>query len=145
MFKRTQLPAKPVIVLRQQRAFGQRVVHVGIKPGGHGHEVGPEMFQVVERVRERGPPGCARRARRDGIIETVAPAILRAGIRISRMLVHGKKLDAGPVQQNVLRAVAVMHVEIKNRDAPGTGRSGFERGDGDVVQVAKTHGLSRVA
>ena len=34
-----------------------------------------------------------------------------------------------------------MHVEIKDRDALGAGRRGFEHGDGDVVQVAKAHRL----
>ena len=57
------------------------------------------------------------------------------------MLVHGKKFDARPVQQNVLRAVAVVDVEIKHGDALGTGGRRFERGDGDVVEIAEAHGF----
>ena len=33
-----------------------------------------------------------------------------------------------------------MHVEIKNRDAFGAGGDGFERSDGDIVQITKAHG-----
>ena len=57
------------------------------------------------------------------------------------MLVDGKKLHAGLVQQNVLGAIAMMHVEVKNADAFRTGGTGFERGDGDVVEVAEAHGF----
>ena len=32
-----------------------------------------------------------------------------------------------------------MHVEIKNRDAFRACREGFERGDGDIVQIAEAH------
>ena len=78
--------AEPVKVFRQQRAFRQRVVGVGVESSGHGDEVGLEMFQVVQRVDERGAIGGARRGGRDGIIEAVASTIRCAGARITRVL-----------------------------------------------------------
>ena len=63
----------------------------------------------------------ARSGRRDGIIETVFAGIFFAGAGVGRELVDGKKCDAFAVEQNVLRAVAVMHVEIKNGDALESG------------------------
>ena len=126
-------------ILHLEHAAAERVAHVGVEPGGHGDEVGPVIFQIVERPVQHGAIRFARRARRDGIIETVVADIRRAGAGIKRIQVDGKKRDARPVEQDRLRAVAVMHVEIENRDALGAGGRGFERGDGDVVQVAKAH------
>jgi len=84
-----------VEILRQQRAVGQRVARVGIEPGGHGDEVGPEIFQVAERAGERGAPDFARCARRDGIIETVRPNIRRARAGKAGKLVNGKNAQPG--------------------------------------------------
>ena len=59
------------------------------------------------------------------------------------MLMHGKKLDAGPVHQNILRAVAVMNVKIKHGHALGAGGLRFQNGNGHVVKITKAHRLVR--
>jgi hypothetical protein len=61
--------------------------------------------------------------------------------REKRHLVAGDEERARLVPQDVLRAVAVMHVEIDHRDAgqaPPFQR--MQRADGDVAEEAETHG-----
>ena len=53
----------------------------------------------------------------------------------------GEEGDPGLIEQNGFRAIAVMHVEIKNGNALGTGRQSFPCGNGNVVQITKTHRL----
>ena len=54
---------------------------------------------------------------------------------------HGKKRSAFAIEQNIFRAIAMMHVKIKNGGALGAGRQGFKNGDGDIVQITKAHRL----
>ena len=98
--QRAQRLAEPVKILRQQRAVGQRVAHVGVESGGHGDEVGLEIFQIVERAGERGAIGFARRARRDGIIETIVAGDLPRRCRDSTDTGGRKKTRrrAGPAK-----------------------------------------------
>ena len=53
----------------------------------------------------------------------------------------GRTVDNGRVvPEDVLRAVAMMHVEIDDRDPFGAvGRLGVARGDGRVVEEAEAH------
>ena len=55
------------------------------------------------------------------------------------MLVNGEKLDAVLSRQDVLRAIAVMHVEVKHGSLARAARLGLERGDGDRAEVAEPH------
>ena len=55
------------------------------------------------------------------------------------MLVDGKERHAVALGQDVLGAVAVMHVEVEHGDFFRAGRLGLERGDGDRAEVAKSH------
>ena len=51
----------------------------------------------------------------------------------------GKEGATGFVKKNLLRAVAVVNVEIKNGHALESGRARLQRGDGDGVEIAKAH------
>ena len=123
----------------EQCAFGQRVMCVGIESGGDSDEFGAIAAQIVQRLIEFGAirfPTCIWP---DGIIKTISANAYFASAGITGMLVDGKKFHAVLVQQNILGAVAVMHIKIKYRDAFCAGRSCFECGDGNVVQVAEAH------
>jgi hypothetical protein len=133
--------AEPVKILGQQGAFGERVAGVGIEAGGDGDEIGLKTFQIVEGALQGGAVEFARGGGGDGIVETIFSAMGRAGVRVGGELMHGKEGDAGMIQEDVFGAVAVMYIEIKYGDAMGTGGGGLQRGDGDVIEVAKAHGI----
>ena len=51
-----------------------------------------------------------------------------------------KNIAPGTILEDVFRPVAVVHVEVEDRNTFRAGGEGFEHGDGDVVQVTKAHG-----
>ena len=114
--------AQPVVILRFQRFVRQRIVRVSVESRRNGDEVGLEILYALERARQHPAVIGARRAGRDGEVKSVAAHVRRAGARIARCLVDGKKRGAGLVSQNVLRAVAVVDIEIENGDPPRAGR-----------------------
>ena len=81
----------------------------------------------------------ARPMRRHGEVETIVAHVFRAGAGIARVLMHGKKRRAFVIQQNVLGAVAVVHVKIKHRHPPRARRLRRQHGGGEVVQIPKPH------
>ena len=52
---------------------------------------------------------------------------------------YGKKDRAGPIHQDRLGAVAVVHVKVEHRNFLGAGRERLERGDRNRVQITKAH------
>lgn len=54
---------------------------------------------------------------------------------------NGKECRAFVIQQNILGAVAVVHVKIENSDAFDAGGECLQCGDRDIVQITKTHDL----
>ncbi len=65
-----------------------------------------------------------------------------AGAGVSGVKIEwNRKCRAWLIQQDVLGAVAVMHVKIKNYRPFCARRDRFQRRNGDVVQVAKAHGM----
>ena len=136
-----QLAAEPVEILRFERTLRQRVAGVGVEASRDADKIRLEFFQIMERVLQDFAVIPAWGVWRDGIVETIVTHMPRAGAGIARKFVNRVKRHARVVQQNILRAVAVMHVEIKHRDAFGAGRLGGERGDGGVAQIAEAHHL----
>ncbi len=124
---------KPLEIIRFQYATLQWVAGIRVEPGGHRNEIGPEPFQIVQRANQCGTIGFAWCGRHDRIFEAIVAYIRAAGTGLKGMSVDRKKSDAGPVQQDVFRTVAVVHVEIINGNAFGANRHGFQRGDRDII------------
>ena len=129
-------------ILDFEGTAAERVAVVGVEAGGDGDEVGPVTAKVIEGAAEGGAVHFAGGERGDRVVEAVAADIFGTGAGIGGVLVDGKEFETGLVDEDVLGAVAVMDVEVKDGDAFGAGGGGGEGGDGDVVQVAKTHGGS---
>src|SRR5579863_10267916 len=75
---------------------------------------------------------------RDWIVKAVLPHVSRAGAWIARKLMDGEKKGARLIQQDRFRAVAVMHIEVKDSDSLPT-RQSFQAGNRNVVEVTKPH------
>ena len=104
--------AKPEKIFRLQCAGADWVPHISVKAGGHGDELRLEILQIIQRACEDGTIGFARGARRHRIIETIFADIRGARAGIKRMQMNGVERDAGPVEQNGFRAVAMMQKPI---------------------------------
>ena len=63
-----------------------------------------------------------------------------AGARVGGVLVDGDKLGAFDLVQNILGAVAMVHVKIEHGHFFDAVSAGGEGGDGDAVEEAKAHG-----
>ena len=127
------------------------IVDAGIKAGGDENEVWFEGVDGGEQtVSERGAEGAHAGAGGEGEIQrgpeafAAASFIGVAGEGIERTLVCAAKQHAAVLIEDVLGAIAVMHVPIDDGD--------FLRpvlllamtcGDGDVVEQAETHALGR--
>ena len=68
-----------------------------------------------------------------------ADLVGRAGARIERELVGRDVEDARVVVEHPLRAVAVVDVDVDDRDAREPARERVRRGDRDVVEEAEAH------
>src|SRR3974390_2261339 len=102
-------------------------MHIRIKAGGHGDKLRLETLQIIQRPGEGGTIGFTRCARRNGIIEAILADILGAGSGIEGIEMEGKERDSGPVEQNGFRAVAVMYIEVENRDTLRAGGGSLKR------------------
>jgi hypothetical protein len=114
---------------------------VGVEPGGDEHDLRTEPL-------DRG---------RDGVVEGAEVLLVaRAGAhrdvqrrlglvarpsraRIERPLVQGHVEDGVVREEDVLRPVAVVDVEVDDRDAADAVRLERARGDRDVVEDAEAH------
>ncbi len=139
----------PPEIRRFQPHAAQRVVFMGIEPGGEDEQFGLISLQrrddlfLVSRMEGVAPGACGQ-----GDVENHAPriAVLRrvAGAGIERRLVGRcvKHVRAAMLVNHVRRAVAVMHVEIHDGDArKPVRRNGMPRRDIRVGQKAESHRL----
>src|SRR5262245_34474443 len=93
-----------------------------IEPGRNEDQVRMEAHQIGEYARfKRRTERVAAVARPERRIEDITDARLgqRASARIKRHLVRGGEEQILVLPENVLRAVAVVHVEVDNGDALG--------------------------
>lgn len=116
-----QLTRDPGVVLGAQIQRRQRIAVMRIEAGGDDQQLGAEFFQprqdqALERGTEFGPAVLGReRCIDDGVV--IAALALGAGARKQRHLVR-RAVHHGRVRpEDVLRAVAVMHVEIDDGGA----------------------------
>src|SRR5256885_1992006 len=108
------LGRRPGEIRLDQAQVGQWIVLVGVEPGRDQHDVGPEAAQGRQDARLEGLlEPVAGIAGPQGRIPDVADARLRerAGAGIERHLMRGAEVEVLVAPEDVLRAVAVVHVE----------------------------------
>src|SRR3954451_14503986 len=141
-----QLLRRPGKVRLGELKISQRIAPVGVKSGRDEDEVRPERLNArqdgnVERLTE-DVTTIARPQRRVHDRIVLAPFGSRPSARIERHLVSRAKEHARVAPEDLLRAVAVVHIPVDNGDAlravrllsvPGCNRS--------VVEEAKAHGF----
>ena len=120
--------------------FGDRVVHVGVESGGDEDEFGSEGEDFGPRATEGGEVFFAGCVGRDAVVAAVAGGDF-AGMGIGGILVGGDEEKIFLVVEDVFGAVAVVGVEIPDGDPADAALAGGEGGDGDLVEVAKSHRL----
>lgn len=150
-----------IVALQGHRSDG--IARVGIEAGGDENQVGAKRDDGVERGAEGGQVLLARRARGDGPVANLRTEVARAGAGIAGVLVDGGEEEgrAGgqgggggrdEVVENGLGAVAVVGIKVPDGDAArGCGgqsggrkiAGGMNGREGDLVQIAKAHGLRR--
>src|SRR5208282_1316106 len=97
------------------------------------------FFEDIKSRRKTFAVMHSRRRWRHRVIKTVAAAISAPGSWISRILMDGNEKATRLVQQNILRAVAMMNIEIEDCDAFASGITGRQSGDGDGIEITKAH------
>src|SRR6516164_2125604 len=105
-----------MVIFRLQRLLSQRVAGIGVKACRYSNHVWLEILEVVQRAVEHVPVIAAGGLRRDGIIEAVVSNITPASSRITGELMNGNERGIGFVQQDGLSSVAMVNVEIIDRD-----------------------------
>ena len=112
----------PAEILRLQFQAGQRIGAVRVEAGGdHACSSGRNRSIAGSTISSIGVAELVRRRRTAGSgalqILPTPRSVARAGAGIERHLVGRGVEDLRVVLEDVLRAVAVMHVEIDDRDA----------------------------
>ena len=121
---------------------------MGVESGGDQDQIRPEIpqprqYPVGERLLEcvSGRAGEQRRVD-DRVMFASLAASARA--RIERRLMGRAEQHRLVRPENLLRAIAVMHVEIDDGDSlDAVGRLGVTGGDGDIIDEAEAHGIAR--
>src|SRR6185437_16248456 len=136
-------PGGPAEVLLRKGEIRQRVAQMGVESRRDEKEIGTELFQRRKRARfERHTQFAPARARRQWKIDDVAvrAALLAASrSRIKGHLMRGYIKRIRIVPENVLRAIAVVHVEIDDGDAMESSCPRVIGAHGDVIEQAKAH------
>src|SRR5512143_2056766 len=139
-------PHDAVDALVRDAYVGMRVVHVDVVSGGDEDDVRPEpvddsrqdvlvdykVVLVSRTLQNRHVVGKAL---------APAPATLHVPARLGivRILMSAKVEDRVVLFEDMLRAIAVMGVEIDDEHAPVTDRLREAGADGDVVEDAEPH------
>ena len=118
---------------------------VGIEAGRDDEQLGGEFTQRRQQlVRHGRAEGGRSRAAREGHVDDVArhPRLLaRARTRVEVRLVAGAVEQVRVVPEAVLRAIAVVHVEVHHGHAlQAMPFTRMQRGDGGLVEDTETHG-----
>src|ERR1700682_1837165 len=134
------------VALGRDLEAAQRVIFVGVEAGRHQQQLWTErrecradlLFPGAEKNRISAAT-CERN------IEDVAmrPALAgTSGPRIERVLMGRRVEDLGIILETVLRAVAMVNVEVEYPDAATALGAGRNEADRDIVDEAEAHGLS---
>lgn len=119
--------------------FRDRVAGVGIEARGHEEKIWLEGKKLVKRAPRLRNVVRPWGSWWDGKIMNVGKRP-GPGAGIPGKLVNRSKSDPRIGRDNLFGAVAVMRIEIPNGDPSGATRQRIERGHGDVVEIAKSHG-----
>src|SRR5215211_1583844 len=129
-----------------QRHAPEQVVHVGVETGGDQDPLGSELPQHGQE-----DPGESRRiqvfprARRQRHVRREAQPLSfsnfagLAGPRVEGTLMRREVEHPTVAVEDVLGAVAVVHVPVQDGDLLEPSREGVPGGDGRVVREAETH------
>src|SRR3989442_13343941 len=123
----------------------QRVVLVRIEAGRHQQEVGMECGECRTDLLFPGAekPRIAAAARERYVEDIAMRSALSgsAGPRIKRVLMGRRVEDLGIIFETVLRAVAVVDIEVEHAQAANAPGACRQEAYGDVVDQAEAHGL----
>ena len=142
-----QLPRGPGEILLLQAQRGQRIVLMGIEAGRNDHQVRAELGQGRQHMLGKGMAErlAIGQRRQRYVQDIVEPALVgRPGAGIERRLMGRGVEHVMVVPEDILRAIAVMHVEIDHDDAlqPVHG-AGVIGPDSRAVEQAEPHGAHR--
>ena len=117
------------------------VFDVRIEPGGEGNQLGPELLQRRQPFLDHGfPELLGARSCRERHVVHVARRAVGAAVRIERVLEDRGHQHLLIALEDVLRAVAVVHVEVDDRDALEAVRvERVARGNRYVIEDAESH------
>ena len=129
----------------RQRERRQRVVHAGVDARDDQHEVGLEGLEcrdhdAVDRVQVAAVAGARGQRHVDvrALGAGAAASLRAAGVgREHPVLVHGDREHRGVVVEDRLGPVAVVGVDVDDRDPLHARSLGGGRRDGDVVEDAE--------
>ena len=131
------------VVLVDEAQHRHVVLDMRVEAGREEHHLGTELVAApaprCRRPTSRKP--CEPVPAGSGTLTMLRAGDLGAAVGIERVLERAHHQHALVVLEDVLGAVAVVHVEVDDRDALEAVR--FERvrrGDGDVVEEAEAHG-----
>ena len=148
-------------VLQHVRQFGEiaiseaelaeRVSQARVEPCRDHDELGSERSgrgqqPVAERAQDLFAAGVRRERAIDGRVGPRARAgfVAHASAGIPRRLVRAKEQDGRVLVEDILRAVAVMHVPVHDQDAlQAVALDRVARPDRDIVEDAESHALYR--
>src|SRR5258708_4134796 len=134
-------PAKIAFVQAQLR---QRVVAVGVEAGGYDDKLRLKSRErrqnhELEGAAEFLAAGSGRKRHVDNVVGNTG-FIRPAGARIERRLMSRAVKQVRIAGEHVLRAIAVMDVEIHHRDTlQSVNGPCMQRADSNIVEQAKTH------
>jgi hypothetical protein len=144
---RLDLLRHPVVVGLDQAELAEVVVAMGVEAGRDEDHLRAERLEARHPVRldqlaHRRPA----RVRRDRQVDHVGALRHAAAVRVERVLEDADHQHALVVRDDVLGAVAVVDVEVDDRDALEPAHvERMARGDRDVVEEAEAHRRRRVA
>jgi len=124
---------QPMIILRFERFLGQWVPRISVETGGNPDQFRFKILKMLERAGENLTVFSSRSLRGYRKIETVVSNVSAACAGITGILMNRKERHARMVHEDVLGAIAVVHVKIKNGDALNAGRERFDRPRLDCV------------
>lgn len=114
---------------------------MSVETCGHQDQVGLVALDSGQPVSfYRSAKFGASRALRQWGQHDMVPADIVKPSGIEGVLEAGADHDFGPVQENLDRAVAMVHIEIEDGDASSTLGQRTFGGQRDIVEQAKTHG-----
>src|SRR4051812_24476854 len=136
------LPRYPGIVAFRQCQRRHVIIPMGIETGRDKQHLRCEPMQGRQPcILYCIPELCASAVGSKRNIDHMLRATLGAAVRIERMLKGGNHGDTGITGEYVFSAVAVMHVEIYNRDTlKSMHRKGMRDPYRNIVEDAESHG-----